>query len=53
MFSIRIKYNMDTYHAAHWSDISYSSSEEDEDKRYKSKKDCKTTRNSAKRITYI
>ena len=25
---------MNTYHAAHWSDISYSSSEEDEDKRY-------------------
>ena len=26
---------MNTYHAAHWSDISYSSSEEDEDKRYR------------------
>ena len=26
---------MNTYHAAHWSDISYSSSEEDEDKHYR------------------
>ena len=28
--------NMDTYHAAHWSDLDYSSSE-DEENRYRSK----------------
>ena len=32
--SQKIKYIMDTYHAAHWSDLSYSSSEEEEEIRY-------------------
>ena len=32
MFSLIIQINMDTYHAAYWSDPSYSSSEEDNDR---------------------